>query len=257
MIRRLWRFRELVAAMTRVQFQLRFRQSFVGVLWAVLPPLLTLGVAAVVFGGVVKVNTGDTPYVVATMAALAPWTFFANSLMLGVPSLSSSVGLIQRVAFPRASIPLGMVGASIIDLAVSFAIFLIVAFAFGTGLPPSALWVPLLFLIEIALVSGSLLLASALNVFARDVRLAVPLIAQMMLLVTPVMYPLSSVPHRMRPFYLVNPMTGLVESFRRVLVYGQGPQLGLLVPSIIGAGLFLVVGTLYFSAKERVFADVI
>jgi homopolymeric O-antigen transport system permease protein len=246
-----------VSAMARVQFQLRFRQSFVGVLWAVLPPLLTLGVAAVVFGGVAKVGTGKAPYLVTTMAALAPWTFFSNCLMLGVPSLSSSVPLIQRVPFPRASVPLGMVGASLIDLAVSFGIFLIVAFWFGVGLPLTALWLPLLLLIEVVFVSGSILLASALNVFARDIRLAVPLVTQSLLLITPVMYPLSAVPHRLRPYYLANPMTGLVETFRQVLVYGDAPQLRLLLPSVIGAVVLLVCGLLYFSAKERLFADVI
>ena len=143
------------------------------------------------------------------------------------------------------------------DLIVSILIFVTFAYGLGDGLPLTALWFPLLLAIEIAFVIGVVLFGSALNVFARDVRLAVPLLVQLWLFLTPVMYPLSSVPTRMRAWYLLNPMTGLVESFRGILVYGLPPDLGLLSPAIVGALTVLVIGTSYFRATEPRFADVV
>jgi len=257
LLRQLWQHRGLVLLMTRVQYKLRFRQSVMGISWAILQPLATLGVAALVFDRVAKVNTGGVSYVTFAMAAIVPWTFFANSLMFGVPSFLANLTVLTRLSFPRAAIPLSMVGASLIDIGVSGAIFAAFAYGGGSGVPATAVWTPLLVLIELVLVVGLVLLGSAVNVFARDVRLAVPVAVQLLLFVTPVMYPLASVPAGLRPWYQANPMTGLVESFRRVLVTGQVPTLGLLVPSIVGAMVVLVLGTWYFGATETRFADVV
>lgn len=243
--------------MTHAQFQLRFRQSFAGLLWAVVPPLATLGVAALVFHSVVHVDTGKTSYAVFAMAALTPWTFFANSLMFGVPSVVGNMHLVVRLPFPRAALPLSMIGASLIDLGISAAIFVVFAYTMGNGLGLAALWFPVLVLIELALVVGIVLLASALNVFARDVRLAIPVLVQLWLFLTPVMYSLATVPGRLRFWYVANPMTGVVESFRRILVTDRSPDASVLVPAIVGAAVVLVAGTWYFSASERRFADVI
>jgi lipopolysaccharide transport system permease protein len=191
------------------------------------------------------------------MAALVPWTFFMNSLLFAVPSFLSVTPILLRLSFPRAAIPLSMVGASLIDLLVSALIFVIFAFTIGNGLPATAAWFPLLVIIELFFVTGIVLLGSAMNVFARDVRLAIPVAAQLLLFVTPVMYPLSLVPHRLRPLFVANPLTGLVESFRRVLVYGRAPQPGTLMPAIIGAAVAFVIGTWYLASTESRFADVV
>lgn len=257
MIRQVWSHRQLVASLVRRQFQLRYRQSLVGVAWALVPPIAILGVGILVFDQVVGVDTGKVSYAVFALAALAPWTFLASSVILGVPSVADSPHIVARFAFPRAVLPLSMIGVSLLDLAASFAIFVVFAYLLGDGLALSALWFPLLLIVEIVFVVGVVLLASALNVFARDVRLAVPLLVQLWLFITPVMYPLATVPRELRVWYLLNPMTGLVESFRRVLVYGSVPDFELLVPSVVGAVTALVVGTSYFRVTEPRFADVI
>jgi len=154
-------------------------------------------------------------------------------------------------------LPLSMIGASLIDLGISAAIFVVFAYTMGNGLGLAALWFPVLVLIELALVVGIVLLASALNVFARDVRLAIPVLVQLWLFLTPVMYSLATVPGRLRFWYVANPMTGVVESFRRILVTDRSPDASVLVPAIVGAAVVLVAGTWYFSASERRFADVI
>lgn len=257
MIRGIWSHRQLVASLIRRQFQLRYRQSFVGVLWALVPPLAVLGVGVVVFKEVVEVDTGSVSYTVFALAALAPWTFLANSVILGVPTIAESPHIVARLVFPRAVLPLSMIGVSLLDLAVSIGIFTVFAYGLGYGLPMMALWFPVLLLIELVFVVGVVLLGSALNVFARDVRLAVPLLVQLWLFLTPVLYPLSSVPTTLREWYLLNPMTGLVESFRRILVYGLPPDVGLLTPAILGAVTAFLVGSWYFGATESRFADVI
>jgi lipopolysaccharide transport system permease protein len=257
LLKRLWVYRPLVYSLIRRQFHLRYRQSFVGFTWALVPPLATLAAGVLVFDKVVRVDTGEVPYAVFVMAALVPWTFFANSLQFGIPSVSEALVMVTRLPFPRAALPLSMIGVSLLDLLVALGIFLAFTFLVGEGLPLTAIWFPLLLLIEIVLVAGVVLLASAVNVFARDVRLAVPLLVQLWLFLTPVMYPLDSVPANLRSWYLLNPMTGLVESYRAILVHGAVPDPGLLVPAIVGAAAVFIVGAWYFGATEPRFADVI
>jgi lipopolysaccharide transport system permease protein len=256
MLRSLWSHRDLLASLVRRQFQLRYRQSFVGFAWALLPALATLGVGAILFRGVLEVGTGGVNYSVFAMSALIPWTFLANSLPQGVASVAQNISIVTRLAFPRAVLPLSIVGLSLLDLLVAAVAFVVIALVTGSGLPSTAAWAPLLLLLEIPLIVGVVLLGSALNVFARDIKLAVPIVVQLWLFLTPVMYGLPVEPG-LRGFYLANPMTGLVVSFRRVLVFGRPPDMDLLLPTIIGAASFFIVGWWYFRSTEPRFADVI
>jgi lipopolysaccharide transport system permease protein len=257
MLRRLWSQRHLVTSLTRRQFHIRYRQSFGGILWAVVPPLATLGVGSLVFNNVAGVDAEGAPYALVTVAALVPWTFFSSSLTFGIPSVVGNMSMVSRLAFPRAALPLSMIGVSLIDLVVTLLIFGVVAAIVGGGLPLSAALFPLVLLIEMALICGLVLLGSAVNVFARDIRLAVPLFVQFWLFVTPVMYPLARVPEELRPWYLANPMTGIVESAKELLVYGHGLDPTLILPSTIGAVAALVLGLWYFAGTEARFADAI
>jgi ABC-type polysaccharide/polyol phosphate export permease len=229
----------------------------VGFTWALLPPLAILAAGMLVFDRVVRVDTGDVPYVIFAMAALVPWTFFANSLQFGIPSVAEALVMVTRLPFPRAVLPLSMIGVSLLDLSVTIAIFAVFIFAIGDGLTLAVVWFPVLLLIEVVLIVGVVLLGSAINVFARDVRLAVPLLVQLWLFVTPVMYPLDSVPAGLRTWYLLNPLTGLVESYRAILVHGMAPDRGLLIPAVIGAVVTFAVGSWYFGSTEARFADVV
>jgi lipopolysaccharide transport system permease protein len=255
--RSIWSSRRLILSLARRQFQVRYRQSLVGIGWAVIPPLATLAAASLVFHEVAGVSTGKTAYGVFTLAGLVPWTFFASSLTFGIPSVALAHPMVTRLAFPRVALPLSMVGLSLVDFAIAGGLFLVASLLTGDGLPITALWLPIPFLVELILITGLVLLGSAANVFARDVRLAVPLAVQLWLFVTPVMYPLSSVPPELRSWYLANPMTGLVESFRAALVGGSGLTAELLLPSTAGALVLFVIGLWYFHSTEHRFADVI
>jgi ABC-type polysaccharide/polyol phosphate export permease len=257
MIADTFRRRGLVLSFVRRQFQLRYRQSIAGIGWAVVPPLASLLVGTVLFKEVLDVDTGRTSYQLFALAGLAPWTFFASCVSSGVPSVAQQMMMVTRLAFPRAVIPLSVIGTGLIDLAITSTLFIGFAIVTGAGVPLTALWAPLLLVVEIVFVVGLVLFGSALNVFMRDIRLAVPLIVQLWLYLTPVMYPLDTVPDKLRGLYLANPMTGLIESFRRVLIDGFAPDFSVLTPSLIGAGAMLILGTWYFGATERRFADVI
>jgi homopolymeric O-antigen transport system permease protein len=252
-----WRHRILLLSFVRRQYQLRYRQSLVGVLWAVIPPLASLAVATLVFHEVIGVETGSVSYPLFVLAGLAPWSFFSTGLTSGVSSIVAQQTMVTRLAFPRSAIPLSILGTGLIDLGITSLLFVGFAIITGVGIPLTALWAPLLLLIEIVFTAGVVLFGSALNMFVRDVKLAVPLLAQLWLFLTPVMYPLSTVPERLRPIYLANPMTGLIESFRDVLINGRSPDPGVLTASLVGTVLAFVIGAWYFAATEPRFADVI
>jgi lipopolysaccharide transport system permease protein len=245
-------------SLVRRQLHIRYRQSLMGFGWAILPPLAMMGMATLVFDRIANVDTGSAPYPLFALAALAPWTFFANGVTAGTPSVVQSTAMLIRIPFPRITLPLSMLGTSLVDLAIASGVFLVVLYAAGYSLPATAVWFPILVIIEAILTAGVVLLVSALNVFARDVRLAIPIAIQLWLFLTPVMYPLDSVPESLHPFYLANPMTGLIESFRAVLLPpGAPPNPELLVPSIVGAVLFLFTGWFYFRSTQVRFADVV
>jgi lipopolysaccharide transport system permease protein len=257
LIRKLWRYRALTLSLVRRQYQLRYRQSLVGFAWAIIPVFASLAVATIVFHRVIGVNTGKVPYALFTLAGLAPWTFFASGLSTGIPVVAMSQQMVSRLAFPRAALPLAIIGTSLIDLGVTAVAFVIYAYVTGAGVPATALWFPVLVFIEIVLAAGLTLLGSALNVFARDIRLMVPLMLQLWLFLTPVMYPLSHVKGTLKIWFRINPMTGVVQSFRDILIGGRAPSLSLLMPAIIGALVVLVIGAWYFGATESRFADVV
>jgi ABC-type polysaccharide/polyol phosphate export permease len=258
MIGEMWGGRTLVLSFVRRQYQLRYRQSFAGIAWAVVPPLASLFVGTLLFDKVLEVKTAGVPYPLFALAGLAPWSFFAGVLSAGIPSVAMQQTMVTRLAFPRASIPLSIVGIGLIDLAITIALFLGYALVTGAGLPLTTLWTPALLVIEIVFATGVILFGSALNVFARDIRLAIPLVVQLWMYLTPVMYPLSEVPPgTLRDLYSLNPMTGLIESFRTVMIAGHAPDLGVLTPSMIGAAVALAVGIWYFGSTEPRFADVI
>ncbi|HEV8565157.1 MAG TPA: ABC transporter permease [Actinomycetota bacterium] len=258
MYRRLWRYRSLLLTMVKRQYQLRYRQSLVGFAWAIFPPIASLLVATLVFHTVIGVETGsDVSYPLFTLAGLAPWTFFTSAVSSGVPSVVGSIQLVTRFSFPRAVLPISFLGTALIDLALTAGIFIAYVLVTGEGIKLTALLFPILLAVEIVLATGIILLGSALNTFARDIRLAVPMVMQLWLFLTPVMYPLTTVPDSLRAFYLANPMTGVIENFRLILVFGKPLDWSLLMPSVIAAVGLLLIGSWYFSSVEDRFADVI
>src|SRR5262245_20320383 len=163
-------------AMTRTSYRLRYRQSTLGIVWAIVPLLGMLGVGVIVFHRVAGVAMPGVPYPLATLSALVPWALFSSSLQFGVPSIATAQPLISRMSFPRAVIPMSVVGMALIDLGVGIVGFAVVLLVYRWPITASIAWFPALVGLELLLTLGLVLLGSALNTFARDFRLMVPVV---------------------------------------------------------------------------------
>ncbi len=256
-LRRLAQYRELLLNLAVRDLKIRYKQSILGVAWAVVQPFALMVVFSVVFALFVKVKTAGIPYPIFSYVALVPWTYFSNALGSGVGSLVGNSSIVSKIYFPREIFPLASLLASFVDFLVASTIFAGMMLYYHIGLTLQILWLPLIVVVQIAFMAGLLLVLSAANVFFRDIRLLLPFLLQLWLYVTPVIYPLTLVPARYRFIFSLNPMTGVIDAYRRVIVQGQPPDLGLLSLTVVVSLLLLVLGYRYFKAVEMQFADII
>jgi ABC-type polysaccharide/polyol phosphate export permease len=256
-VRKLWAARELVRTVAERDFRARYKQAVLGVSWAILTPLVYMGAFTVVFQRVADVDTGGVPYALFSIVGLLPWTFFSTSLNRGATSLISNRALLNKVSFPREVFPLGSVLVAGVDmlLATSAAVLLFVWH--GTMPEPTSYWIPVILAVQVLFALGVSLLASILVVFLRDLLYVIPMLLQVGLFLTPVGYPLDSVSADMRPLYsFFNPLAAVIDSYRRTVLYGESPRLGLLALGAAGALVYVVVGFVAFRRLEGDVADV-
>ncbi len=253
----LFRYRDLLWLWTLREVQVRYKQSLLGIAWAILQPLALTAIFTIVFSRLVRVDTGGIPYPIFAYTALVPWTFFATSLSFGIASLVNNMNLVTKIYFPREILPLASIAAAFVDFLVSAAIVAGMMLLFGVQPAWTALWIMPLLLVQIALTIGVVLLGSALLVFFRDVRFVVPLLTQVWLYATPIIYPTDLVPERFRPLYFLNPMAGIIEGYRRALLMGQAPQWEALALGGAVTVVLLAAGYSFFKWAEPVFADLI
>lgn len=250
----LWGHRELLYFLVWRDLKVRYRQTIFGAGWAILQPLLLMVVFSVVLGGLVDVPSGDVPYPVFAYVALVPWSLFSQGLTAASNSLVDSPNLVAKIYFPRLILPVAAAASYLVDFFV--AIIVLGGMMFFYGLRPSAAAVVLPFL-ALAVVVTALAIGiwlSAVNVRYRDVRHAVPFIAQLWLFATPVAYPSTLVPERWRILVGLNPMAGLVEAFRWAIL-GASPPRGIMAVSLLVTVVLLIAGLLYFRRAEMSFAD--
>ncbi len=252
----LWEFRELFAILVWRQVRVRYKQTALGVAWAVIQPLMTMVVFSVFFGQLAGIPTDGVPYPVFAFCALLPWQLFAYSLTDASNSVVASQQLLTKVYFPRLLLPLASVAVSLVDFALSFVVFVALMAWYGRVPGLAALTIPLWTLLAVMTAVAVSLWLSALNVRYRDVRYTLPFLTQLWLFSTPVAYPTSIVPDAWRFWYALNPMVGVVDGFRWALVGGPWPGMTVLVSTIAVAAL-LVGGAFYFRRTERTFADVV
>jgi lipopolysaccharide transport system permease protein len=256
-LKALWAYRELLYFLTWREVKVRYKQTALGALWAIIQPLFTMLIFSLFFGRLAKIPSDGVPYPLFSLAGLIPWMFFANGLAQSSNSLVSNSNLVSKVYFPRLTIPIAAVASGIIDFAISF-VLLLGMMAFYHVVPPArALFVPLLFLLALVISLGVGLWLSALNVEYRDVRYAVPFLTQFWMFATPIAYPSSLLTGVWRVVYALNPMVGVVEGFRWALLgtkTAPGPEL---IVSSISAALLLTGGAFYFRRTEKTFADIV
>ncbi len=254
----LWRYRELFYFLSWRDILVRYKQTAIGIAWALLRPLLTMIVFTIVFGQLAKLPSDGAPYPILVFAAMLPWQFFANALTECSNSLITNSNLISKVYFPRLIIPASAVIVSFVDFLVS-GMILLGLMAWYNYIPSwRILTLPVFILIAFAAAMGAGLWLAALNVQYRDFRYIVPFIVQFGLYISPVGFSSSIVPPQWRLLYSLNPMVAVIDGFRWAILGGQtqlhGLGFGLSLSLVI---LLLVTGVLYFRKMERTFADVI
>jgi len=246
----LWLYRDLFWLLAWRDVRVRYRQTVLGVGWAVLQPLVTILVFTLVFGRLAKVPSDGAPYPAFAYSALLPWTLFSTAVTRQAMSLVSNAALLSKVYFPRLLLPLGSVLTALVDFAISLVILLVLLAWYHIVPSPSALLLPLFASWAIGI------WMAALNVRYRDVNFALPFLVQIGLFVSPVVYSASLVPSQFRILYDLNPMTLVIQGFRWGLIGDAAPP-ALMLISIPVVTLLLVSGVFYFRRTERFFADII
>jgi lipopolysaccharide transport system permease protein len=253
----LWRYRDLALQVAARDITVKYRQTALGVGWAVLQPLGFMVVFSLFFGNLAGISSQGVPYPLFSLAALVPWTFFAGAVLLGSDCLVTNAALISKIYFPRIFIPAGVVVAGLVDLAISTAILFAVVLVWGLTPSAGVLALPLLVAIAVAAALGVAAALSAINVRYRDVRYVVPFAVQLWLFATPVAYPITLLAEPWRTLSALNPMVGVVEGFRWAALGETAAPWTLIAISAASAAALLVAGLAYFHRTERGFADIV
>jgi lipopolysaccharide transport system permease protein len=254
----LWRYRELFYILAWRDISVRYKQTAIGVIWAILRPFLAMVVFTVIFGRIAKMPSHGVPYPILVFAAMLPWQFFANSLSEASNSLIVNTSLISKVYFPRLIIPAGAVITSLVDLLVSAALLGVLMIWFHFRPDWRLLTLPLFTLLAFLAALGPGLFLTALNVRFRDFRYVIPFVVQFGLFISPVGFSSEVIPDKWRLLYSLNPIVGVIDGFRWAICRGRSPiYLPGFALSMLVVTLFLFLGIWYFRRTEKTFADVI
>lgn len=253
----LWRFRELLLALTAREIKIRYKQTLLGAAWAILQPLSLTLIFTLVFGIILKVDSGDVAYPVFAYSALTPWMFFSNSVTFGSLSVVNNGNLVTKVYFPREILPLSSIGAALFDFLMAGIVFLLILFFYDVPINLNFLLILLIIPSIVFLTAGISFFFSTINVMFRDIRFVIPLLLQLWLYVTPVIYSTSQVPEKYQVFFKLNPLVSIIENFRLVTVYGTFPNLLEIGFNLVISVLIFILGYWFFKSKEKIFADVI
>jgi lipopolysaccharide transport system permease protein len=255
--RELWEYRDLLYFLTKRELQVRYKQSFFGVGWAVLQPLALAFIFALVFGTFIDAPSEGIPYPVFAVAGLVPWLFFSQAVMMGANSLVFDADLISKVYFPRIALPVAKALSLMVDLAISFVVVLIVALIYGVGISTNIWVLPGFILLGIVTTFALGSLLAAVNVKYRDVQLVMPMLVQVLLFVSPVVYPGSLVTGDWSYVYALNPMVSVLDGIRWALFATASPGGVEILISVASALVLLLLSLSYFRRTERYFADVV
>jgi lipopolysaccharide transport system permease protein len=252
----LWAYRELLYFLVWRDVKVRYKQTQLGIAWALIPPIMTMLVFTVIFGNLAKIDSNGIPYPIFSFVGLLPWQLFSLALTNTSNSLVNSSALIRKVYFPRLAVPIASVLAGLVDFAIAFVVLIGLMFYYQIVPTAAILVLPAFILLTIVTVLGIGLWLSALNVQYRDIRYVVPFLTQLWMFMTPVLYPSSLIEGQWRIIYGLNPMAGVVEGFRWALLGSDPPGAMILVSASVSV-LMLVSGLFYFRRVERSFADVV
>jgi lipopolysaccharide transport system permease protein len=253
----LWHHRELLYFLVWRDIKIRYKQTLLGVAWAIIQPTLTMVVFSIFFGRLAGVPSDGLAYPLFSFAGLVPWTLFAFGLTQSTASVVANQHLITKVYFPRLWLPIAAVLSGLADFALALLVLFALMLGYDVPLTAHAWWLPALTALAIASALGVGFWLSALNVQYRDVRYALPFLTQLWMFATPIAYPSSLLDEPWRTLYALNPMAGVVEGFRWALLGADTRPGGMIAASTCATLAILIGGAYYFRRMERTFADVV
>ncbi|MBC8549043.1 MAG: ABC transporter permease [Candidatus Brocadiales bacterium] len=256
-LRELWAYRDLLLILAGRDVKVRYKQTFLGVTWVILQPLVTAIIFTVVFGGFAQLPSDGFPYILFVFSGLLPWNLFSASISRAGGSLVGNANLISKVYFPRLLVPLASIGAILIDFAVSFLVLVILMIAYKVDISWRILALPPFLLLALLTAIGVSLWLSALSVYYRDFMFAIPFLIQAWTYASPVAYAMSIVPEKWRWLVSLNPAVGFIEGFRWALLGSNSLTLDMVLISTASCLVFFFSGLYIFRYMERGFADVI
>jgi len=253
----LWRYRELLVFQAVRDIRVRYKQTVLGVAWAILQPVVTMVVFSLFFGKLAKLPSDGIPYPVFTFCALLPWKLFTYALTYSSNSLVDNANAVTKVYFPRLILPFSAVISGLIDFAIAFVVLAGIMFYYGVRPGWPVIVLPLFIILALAVAMSIGVWLSALNVKYRDIRYTIPFLSQFWLFATPVAYSSSLVPEKWQTVYGINPMVSVVDGFRWALLGRSAPSIPMLIVSIIATVVLLACGLFYFRRMEKSFADIV
>lgn len=251
----LWQYRELLYFLCWRDIKVRYKQTALGVAWAIVQPLMTMVLFSLFFGRLAKMPSDGVPYPLFVFTALVPWMFFSNGITQSAGSLVENANLLKKVYFPRLAVPVASIIAGVVDFFCSFVVLVALMMYYGVGPSVSILTLPLFLALACIASLGIGLWLSALNVQFRDVRYVIPFLTQLWLFATPIAYPSSLLSEPLRTLYGLNPMVGVVEGFRWALLGTETSPGPMLLVSSLASVIVLVTGAFYFRRMEVTFSD--
>jgi len=252
----LWNYRELLLSFTRRDIKIRYKQTALGFLWAIIQPLFMMLIFTIIFGGFAKIPSDGIPYPLFSFAALLPWMLFSEGLTRSTMSMVANSNIITKVYFPRLIMPISGILSPLVDFAVSITILILMMAYYGFVPTINVIFLPLFILLALATSLGVGLWLSALNVKYRDFQYTVPFIIQLWMYASPVVYPASMLPQSIRFLYGLNPMAGVIEGFRWALL-GTAVPSSMIFVSVCVVVVLLVSGMFYFRRMEQYYADIV
>jgi len=250
-------YRDLFYFLVLRDIKVRYKQTVFGGLWAIIQPLFLMFVFTLFFGRLVKVPSDGVPYPIFSYSAMIVWTYFANVVTRSGNSLIQESALISKVYFPRLIAPLAPVVAALLDFAIAFVVLIGMMLYYRIYPTVMVVFVPVLVILTMLAASGVGMFLAALNVKYRDIGTAIPLLVQLWMFASPIIYPISILPEKYRLIYVLNPMAGVIEGFRSALLGTVAFPTGMVLVSALVSIVLFLIGALYFKRTERYFADVI
>ena len=256
-IKEFWHYRELFFIFVWRDIKVKYKQTVLGATWAVIQPFFTMIVFTIFFGKFAKMPSEGVPYPVFSYAALVPWTYFSGAVSASGNSLVGNKNLLTKVYFPRIAIPASSALSGLLDFFIASIILFGIMMFYGIPLTWKLFFWPILVLPLIFLALGLGTIFSSLNVKYRDIKYTIPFIIQILLFITPIIYPISILPEKYRILAAINPLTGIIEAFRSTVLPGKELDLVLLLFSIAISLLIFIIGMIFFRKTEKEFADIV